>query len=185
MTVNQSITDSLIQHQAHYIRLSKSEAKKVEKVFKKYNIDMLSELRDIKSVKKKKDLRNLLKEIKKINNELFSELLDYSNERLSAVYAEEIGFISALYQKAVDKAFPKSDFRFNVPDTKEYYPDELLIGGQGTVIKGKLIIDGTPLSAQLEALENINYRKIEQKVNYAFASGEGYELIEKELGGEA
>ena len=185
MTVNQSITDSLIQHQAHYIRLSKSEAKKVEKVFKKYNIDMLSELRGIKSVKKKKDLRNLLKEIKKINNELFNELLDYSNERLSAVYAEEIGFISALYQKAVDKAFPKSDFQFNVPDTKEYYPDELLIGGQGTVIKGKLIIDGTPLSAQLEALENINYRKIEQKVNYAFASGEGYELIEKELGGEA
>lgn len=184
MTVNQSITDSLIQHQTHYVRLSKSETKKIEKVFKKYNIKTLSELRGIRSIKKKKDARNLLKEIKKINEQLFEELLELSNKRFSAVYAEEIAFISALYQKTVDKAFPKSDFEFETPDEKEYYPDELIIGGQGKIVQGKLIIDGTPFSTQLEALAGINYRKIEQKFNYAFASGEGFEFLEEELGAE-
>lgn len=182
MTVNQNITDGLIKHQTHFTRLSKSEAKKALRIFKKYNIKFLGELKGIKSVKKKSDVRKLLKEIRTIDEELFQELLDYSNERLSAVYAEETAFISALYQKSVNKEFPKSKFIFNKPDDKNFYEDEILIGEHSQVIGGKLVVDGVSFSSLLETLKDTTYKKIEQKLNYAFSSGEGYAYIEQELG---
>ncbi len=182
MTVNQNITDGLIKHQTHFARLSKSEAKKALRIFKKYNIKFLGELKGIKSAKKKSDIKKLLKEIRTIDEDLFQELLEYSNERLSAVYAEEIAFISALHQKALKKEFPKTTFEFQTPREKNFYEDEVMIGEHAKIIGGKLVVDGVTFSSMLLALQDSTYKKLEQKINYAFSSGEGYAYLEQELG---
>ncbi|MEG1044781.1 MAG: hypothetical protein RSF81_08430, partial [Oscillospiraceae bacterium] len=78
MTVNKKITDGLIKHQMQNIRLSKSEARKSLKVFKEYDKEFLSQLRNLKTVKQKKDFNVLMKEIRRINNNLFDDLLEYT-----------------------------------------------------------------------------------------------------------